>query len=196
MYVVRYSDLVESPWKNGGGVTREVAAARDDGKLLWRLSLADVACDGQFSDFTGLMRILTIIEGGPMDLVTSDGTLQAIKAVPVRFDGATKVVSKLPNGPLRDFNLMFDPIRVTGEVMALQGPEEHILEADTNRELAVHCLSNDVEIDGAPQLQHGDTVLIEAGRLSLKLADGTSALLITLDLRPQIDAKRSEMASR
>ena len=57
-----------APWKNGGGVTHEIAKSEEDGAWLWRLSIAEVATDGPFSAFLGLSRILTVIEGEGLQL--------------------------------------------------------------------------------------------------------------------------------
>ena len=70
------------PWKNGGGITHEIAREDRDGALLWRLSIAEVASDGPFSAFTGLSRILTVIEGAGLHLHTPEGRLDAL---PLRF---------------------------------------------------------------------------------------------------------------
>ena len=66
MRLVRRADLTPRPWKNGGGVTREIAAHPPEAGLDgfdWRLSMADVASDGPFSAFPGIDRTLTVIEG-------------------------------------------------------------------------------------------------------------------------------------
>ena len=50
--LIRGADLVAAPWKNGGGVTREVAAFPSHARLnyfVWRVSIADVAQAGPFS---------------------------------------------------------------------------------------------------------------------------------------------------
>ncbi len=54
------------PWKNGGGVTVEIAihpqgASVDD--FDWRVSMATVASDGPFSVFPGIDRTLSVLEG-------------------------------------------------------------------------------------------------------------------------------------
>ena len=71
------SDLVEVPWKNGGGTTREIAAGKMDEKTAWRLSRADVDQDGAFLEFAGLTRILTVVSGGGMVLKHAGGMLDA-----------------------------------------------------------------------------------------------------------------------
>jgi environmental stress-induced protein Ves len=77
MNVIKYDELVETRWKNGGGVTREIATAQLKDAFLWRLSMADVSKDGAFSDFAGFMRILTVIKGSGVALIHDAGTLQA-----------------------------------------------------------------------------------------------------------------------
>ncbi|MFN9927385.1 MAG: HutD family protein, partial [Phenylobacterium sp.] len=60
--LLRAADRLAVPWKNGGGITRELAvwppgASFDD--FVWRVSMAEVHQDGPFSSFPGVDRILT-----------------------------------------------------------------------------------------------------------------------------------------
>lgn len=181
MRIIRLNDLVEVRWKNGGGVTREIASAQHGQGLLWRLSMADVAVNGPFSDFAGLMRILTVIEGDAMALETPEGVLMARPGVPVRFDGGLKATSRLTTGPLRDLNLIFDPAKAEGGVIALHGPLETILEADASLLCALHGLAEGIGL-GPAVLGRGDTALLDTESLPLRLPAGAAALLITLDL--------------
>jgi len=194
MRILRLSDLVQVPWKNGGGVTRVIAESRDGEALLWRLSMADVAGDGPFSDFTGLTRILTVIDGTGMELATPNGTLYADYATPVRFDGGLPVTSRLNKGPVRDLNLMFDPRRVEGSVAPLSGPTRQSLSPDAGVISGLHCLSGAVEMAGAGRMHSGDTALIDAGQFDLDLKKGVSALLISLACDAQTDAVRAATA--
>src|SRR3546814_4968948 len=76
------SDIMAMPWKNGGGVTREIATGgsthlcREWG---WRVSLAEVAQDGPFSIFPETDRVIAVIDGGGMDLVAPDGATIALE---------------------------------------------------------------------------------------------------------------------
>ena len=48
-----------TPWKNGGGLTREVAAFPANASMAdfdWRISIADVAAAGPFSRFENVDR--------------------------------------------------------------------------------------------------------------------------------------------
>jgi uncharacterized protein len=179
MRIIRHSELQQSPWKNGGGVTREIAVKRTGDTLIWRLSVAEVCADGPFSRFVGLKRILTVIEGHGMELKSQSQTLKADYAVPVRFDGDWVIESKLNNGPLRDLNLIYDPAYCEGDVVVVDiGVSK--LHATQRQIYAVHCFAGEVELDNSDSLKVGDTALLETGSLQLTIEEGDSALLITL----------------
>lgn len=120
MKLIKVDDIPPKPWKNGGGVTREIALDADDRSVIWRLSVADVGGDGPFSIFGGMARVLTVIDGAGLRLVHADGVLLARPREPVRFSGDTLIEGALIDGPLRDFNLIYDPTRVTMDVVALK----------------------------------------------------------------------------
>ncbi|MFJ9632933.1 HutD family protein [Streptomyces sp. NPDC101175] len=99
------------PWKNGGGVTREIAA-RPEGSgmddFAWRVSLAEVGADGPFSAFPDVDRTLTVVEGAGMDL-TVDGTRQLVdtRYVPRDFRGDVPTDCRLLDGPVVNLNVMW-----------------------------------------------------------------------------------------
>ena len=103
--VIRFADLSPSPWLNGAGRTVELASGRSgaaarqpsgDGDWQWRLSLADVGQPAPFSRLPGIRRILTVVDGGPLDL-TVDGVRHRIQRhQPFEFDGGAETVSDLP----------------------------------------------------------------------------------------------------
>lgn len=194
--IIRMSELKTIPWKNGGGVTREIAALRKGETLAWRLSMADVASDGPFSNFEGLTRILTVIEGNGMDLIFAEGVQEALYGSPVRFDGALRVESKLRNGPLRDLNLMFNPVMCEAGVTLVTGPWHQVLRAGSALTIAAFALRGSVRIDGTRQLFAGDTMLLEEGSVQLTLAPDAGALLVALAWPVQIEASSSATAAR
>jgi len=105
------------PWKNGGGTTRELALQERAGKLLWRLSLADITRNGPFSAFPGVQRIHTIVEGRGLDLRSADEVLQARPLKPLRFDGGMPLDATLIGGACRAFNVIYDPAHVQADMM-------------------------------------------------------------------------------
>ncbi len=124
--LLRGADLVASPWKNGGGVTREIALGSGaDGSpaaFAWRVSVADVAQAGPFSRFEGVARTLVLLEGAGMVLDEAGESVRTHTLAKVldvaRFDGEAPISARLIDGPTRDFNLMVrrDVARATFEI--------------------------------------------------------------------------------
>lgn len=119
MRCIPRSGFRTAAWKNGGGVTHEIARMDDGGALVWRISLAEVGADGPFSSFPGLTRILTVIDGAGLDLESQAGVLPALPLSPVRFLGDTPIHGRLRGGPCRDVNVIFDARRVLARVSVL-----------------------------------------------------------------------------
>ncbi|HKT95973.1 MAG TPA: HutD family protein [Paraburkholderia sp.] len=176
--LLRGADLVASPWKNGGGVTREIAVANvpcavpgaEPGAFAWRVSVADVAQAGPFSRFEGVARTLVLLEGAGMvlDETAPEGgehvrTHMLARALDVaRFDGEAPIDARLVNGPTRDFNLMVrrDAARAAFEVWRENVARR--IEADT---VLLYCAQGEanVRVNGAEptRLAAGDTLRID-----------------------------------
>lgn len=95
------------PWRNGGGVTRELAAGPGGAQWAWRMSVADVDASGPFSVFDGIDRWFAVLEGDGvrLDIAGEQHRLTATDA-PLYFDGGASCVCELLGGGTRDFNLM------------------------------------------------------------------------------------------
>lgn len=118
--VIRWVDLQPTAWKNGGGRTREIAASPERSGTRdfdWRVSIADVESAGPFSRFPGVERVITLIEGGSMILVSEGEETVLAAHEPHRFPGEASVNCRLPHGPTRDLNLMTRRGRASGEVV-------------------------------------------------------------------------------
>jgi uncharacterized protein len=178
--IARWNELIAVPWKNGHGITREIAKEFGDSGFVWRLSIADVDGDGPFSTFKGMRRILTVVAGKGMELVGSDHVLQADLGVPVEFKGDTGITSRLKNGPLRDLNLIYDPTRCCG-IVSLIRPGEHHLQSLPGQTLALHCMAGAVDLDLAKPLFPGDTALLETGALDFEVTASSAALLVSVE---------------
>lgn len=111
MEIIRFAELRSEPWRNGGGVTRELAshpkaASAQDGAWDWRVSIADVSKAGDFSAFPGMERVLTVIDGELL-LLTVDGAEHPLeKYRPFRFSGDAEAHGALPTGDIRDLNVI------------------------------------------------------------------------------------------
>jgi uncharacterized protein len=111
MEIIRYSELRSEPWRNGGGVTRELAshpqaASAQDGAWDWRISIAELTKAGDFSPFPGMERVLTVIEGELL-LLTVEGAEHPLeKYRPFRFSGEAAAHGALPTGDIRNLNVI------------------------------------------------------------------------------------------
>ncbi|APU38835.1 MULTISPECIES: HutD/Ves family protein [unclassified Streptomyces] len=123
--VLRAADRPATVWKNGGGVTREIAAwppEADMDSFRWRVSLAEVAADGPFSAFTGIDRTLTLAEGAGMDLVVGgERRLLDERFAPQDFAGDEPTDCRLVRGPVVNFNVMYRRGAATAETAVVRG---------------------------------------------------------------------------
>lgn len=110
--LLKNQDYKKMSWKNGKGITEEIIRVNhpDSQEFLWRLSIADINEEGEFSIFSGYQRIITVLEGAGMLLnVDNNWSRPLLVADPFAFSGDAKVVCRLLDGQLRDFNLIYDP---------------------------------------------------------------------------------------
>lgn len=111
MEIVRFADLKPEPWRNGGGVTRELAsrplaASAQDGAWDWRVSIADLTKAGDFSPFPGMERVLTVVEGELLLLIVGGTEHPLEKYRPFRFSGEAASSAALPTGDIRNLNVI------------------------------------------------------------------------------------------
>jgi uncharacterized protein len=171
MRVIHPEAFITMPWRNGGGITREIAKETLGDRLLWRLSMAEVASDGPFSAFPGLTRILTVIRGAGLVLRTPEGVMTAEPMQPVRFSGDLAVECARIAGDVTDLNVIFDCAQIDARVTWLAGPEDC-----SEGRAAFLTRSGSVSADGTP-VPAGSVALDFA---TLSLAAGATGLLVTL----------------
>jgi environmental stress-induced protein Ves len=104
--------LPATPWKNGGGVTREIVCQPPGAGMDafdWRVSIAHIASDGPFSRFAQVDRVITLLEGAGVRLHSHDGTVDHRLDrpwEPFAFSGEAPVQADLIAGDCHDFNVM------------------------------------------------------------------------------------------
>lgn len=174
MRALKIDDLAVSPWKNGGGVTREIARSEDERGLVWRLSVADVASDGPFSHFPEMVRVLTVIEGAGLALNCPGGIITAEKGAPVRFRGDIPVDCRLVDGPVRDFNLIFDPRKIGLDVVRLDAGERRLAGA------GLLPLDGETDADGFGAVSPGSFLLFETDAPQTVRVSGAALAVVKL----------------
>lgn len=110
-------DYLAMPWKDGGGVTEQIAIEPPGATLangfLWRLSMARVERSGLFSRFEGHERTLLLLEGA-LDLDFGGHGRVALEepSRPVAFSGDWDARATVIRGPVRDLGVISDRARV------------------------------------------------------------------------------------
>ncbi|ARJ70106.1 HutD family protein [Paracoccus contaminans] len=177
MKLVRRADLVPQPWKNGGGVTREIAAHPPGAGLEdfdWRLSMAEIASDGPFSAFPGIDRTLTVIEGDGLALDFGAGAVDLPALRPLAFPGEAPVAARLRGGPVTDLNVMTRRAALSHAVRLL--PPGAPIPAGT---AALVALTNGMA--GGQAISLGDTLLIEPDEMPQSDATMLAVMLFPAD---------------
>jgi hypothetical protein len=109
--VINAEQFRAMPWRNGGGVTREVMIEPPDASaesgFIWRLSVAEVNADGPFSMFPGVDRSMVVLDGDGLILEFPMGRREQVEPLGVfRFPGEVPCSGKLIDRPVRDINAM------------------------------------------------------------------------------------------
>ena len=174
------ADYKVMPWKNGGGMTTEILTEpKDGGGHLWRLSIAEVAQSGPFSDFSGYDRTIMLIEGAgfTLDFETAPSKHLDRPYEPFAFDGGWKTDCTLIDGPIRDFNLMAARDAGAAELTVARLDRSGISIAAANT-VVFHAFDGDASVSGHP-LSAGDTLRVDAPVLPLSL-DATAQAIVAV----------------
>jgi environmental stress-induced protein Ves len=106
MELIRRDEYRAKRWKNGAGVSFDIAAASET-PPGWRISLAAIERDAPFSEYAGYDRTLVVV-AGPGVLLHFDGGANASVTTlrPFAFPGERRVLSTLIGGRVDALNVM------------------------------------------------------------------------------------------
>jgi len=173
MKIIRFDELKAVPWKNGLGITRELAvepagASMED--FAWRVSIADVDTASPFSVFPGIDRTIVLLEGAGFTMILDGEREHALTTPcePFAFPGEAKVDVRLAGGATRDFNLMVRRGVGSARVEVLRGPGEF------DGTTVAYVVEGSGTADGHP-VSAGDSVF-DAERLTLAANARTIAI--------------------
>ena len=104
------NQIAASPWKNGGGSTREIACWPPGAGMEafgWRISVATIDQPGPFSAFAGVDRQIMLLDGDGVHL-RGEGIDHVLDArwQPFAFSGDVALGCSLLGGTSTDFNVM------------------------------------------------------------------------------------------
>ena len=175
------SARLAQPWKNGGGVTREIAAhppGADLASFDWRISTATVAAAGPFSRFPGVDRLLLVLEGA-LSLRIDGAPPQLLRPEDpaLAFPGDIPVEAELTGGPVTDLNIMVRRGAWTAQVqrVTVTGPMWLPAECGVQIAMALGALS----FDGAA-MQCVDAVRFDGALRFEPIAEPVELILVRL----------------
>ncbi|MEN3377650.1 MAG: uncharacterized protein V7604_3005 [Hyphomicrobiales bacterium] len=179
-----------TPWKNGGGITIDIADAYAPGAapgswsgMLWRLGRTRIVEPGPFSDLSGYDRILTVIDGRGLVLEIAGGQALDVREPfrPVRFAGEDRITSRLEAGPVAVLNLMSDR-RHAIDVVMLSGQDTRALDAAINivyaiedSEVVIGDRAFTLMTDEALRSDQSGELTMRRGRVALSTISSRSA---------------------
>ena len=151
--VLRAAERTPVHWKNGGGLTREVAVYPPGSDLTafdWRVSIAEVTAGGPFSFFPGIDRRMAVLSGRLA--LTIDGRAPvtlAPESASVAFPGDVPAVGEPQGGPVTDLNVMTRRTRCAASLMRRLAPESVVLGPRAHAALLIALADLIVRTDGA-----------------------------------------------
>ncbi|MET0330943.1 MAG: HutD family protein [Dyella sp.] len=184
--IVRAAEATLQPWKNGLGLTRELALyppGSGTEHFLWRCSVAEVVGDAPFSRFAGIDRQIVLLEGAGFAMTLDHNQTHALRQPlqPFAFAGEAHVSVALIDGPTRDFNLMLRRGHVRGELRVCHDAGAQPLGP---HDVLVYCARGRLRL-ADEVLQTGDAWLPEAAAPStLILEAGAAALVVEIQSLP------------
>lgn len=110
--IVRYAEVPSMPWRNGRGLTRQLAIHPPHASIQqfeWRISIAQLEQTAEFSVYPGIERCLAVLEG-ELRLVhgAATSTLRP-ESAPVCFSGDEASIGEVVGPPVLDLNVMYHP---------------------------------------------------------------------------------------
>lgn len=108
MRIIRKADLVEGRWRNGMGVSWDIASDPPGTDAFgWRFAIARIDSDVPFSNYPDVDRIFTLIEGNGLDLAFEGHPSLAVhrRFVPHPYPCDLPTFCRLRDGPCRALNL-------------------------------------------------------------------------------------------
>lgn len=143
--IIPLEDIAPEPWRNGGGITRELLAWPTPQDWDWRISVAEVEKNGPFSRYDGVERWFAVLGGAGVRLTLKGKNHElTAESPPLCFDGTEPCDCELIDGPTEDFNLMLKKGR--GHVRVVRVKEALDVEVPPGARVAVYAWDEPVTV--------------------------------------------------
>jgi environmental stress-induced protein Ves len=181
--LLQVSDYLQKPWKNGAGISREVAVDSET-PFRWRLSLAKLSESSSFSLYAGYSRILVILNGGPVTVIHDEDKKRTLRAMDTfAFDGGSETRA-IVGAAAEDFNVF----ALTGKAKAgayptFFGKGEDMQFPIVGQQHFIFCVEGKVEILDP----NSDKQFILESKESLQISRNSKTEYLNVRARGQSD---------
>jgi environmental stress-induced protein Ves len=190
-HIVRFAGLAPTPWRNGGGITREIAvstATDPEHGPLWRLSVADVSASGDFSTFPEVDRVLMLCRGSDMAVRVDEREHVLQPWDMIRFPGEAHTSATLLDGRTVDLNVMTRRGAATAVVSTRQVSARHLVEPVPASTVLLVAVDGQLgcrgKRTGATRLGEFDTVIIEEHTEAVEIFSTGRVVHVEVSLGP------------
>ncbi len=178
--ILRAAQQAATPWKNGGGLTRELIvhpAGSDLTRFDWRVSIAEIRAAGPFSHFPGIERRMAVLEGCLSLSIGQDQPLIATpQTPPLAFPGEVAVFAEPLGGAVTDLNVMTRRGRFDSRLTVCVASEPRALALQSSATLILALSDLEVTCPAGPvTLSRLDALLIE-GELDCTIVPRSGAV--------------------
>jgi uncharacterized protein len=149
MKVLKISQMKQTPWKNGLGLTTEIAiepktAIFPMDPFLWRMSCAEITSNNQFSKFLGYERILLVWKGP--GFVLNNKSVQTFEVV--RFSGSDEVFCEMVGDKVLDLGIIYlkDKVQCYVKVLSADENKTHQLGIEKGSRNFLLCAEGSVKV--------------------------------------------------
>lgn len=171
--LLRADERTAQPWRNGAGLTRDVAVDRPGDAFGWRVSIATIDRDTPFSAFPGYDRTLLQIAGGPLLLALPVRSVFLRPGEHVAFAGETAVMGRVGT-TVTALNVMTDRNLFSHRIgrRTVRAGERFAATAVT----ILVALTNGLIVDGR-HIAALDAILMKTGASCMLHGDGVVAAI-------------------
>jgi environmental stress-induced protein Ves len=188
--IIDSASFITMPWRNGLGTTIELLKQDlpDDDGFAWRLSMADVATNGAFSNFSNYDRTLLLLEGEGLTLECDGASQRLVKPLQsARFSGDDQTFATLHDGPVKDFNIMVQRQHCSARVTSALHPGESALDVDGDI-LLVYAVDGELSLSGSeirvPIIPSGHLCVVQDPAKGSWLCRGASHIAVQISHHP------------
>lgn len=180
MKIIKTSEIKKTPWKNGQGLTREIAVCPQQGDFIWRLSVADINGPNQFSIFKGYKRILVPWIGN--GFLLNGKKINSFELY--QFDGGENIHCDIDGAPVVDLGLIYKPdcVKVRAQILSNIPGEIIDVQAQGKSEIFIFCFEGNMRTEDSQMLNSGDALHIEPSR-AVKLKIESKVMAIKLEIK-------------